>query len=184
MKTQSKKKGCSCSLFYYARNREFQFFWRKTVLKRTSNAIQYSAWRKLTWMNCNWKGKLQVTLLSVYVSWKILCSHTFKASSEELTWCILRKKGKIHEGRCVKEFFPLTCRLASRNLRLTSSRSSLPEVFLGKGVQSNQLQSNFIEILLRHEHSSVNLLHLSRTPFSKNTSGWLLLFFTDNFQGF
>ena len=94
------------------------------------------------------------------------------------------KKGKIHEGRCVKEFFPLTCRLASRNLRLTSFRSSLPEVFLGKGVQSNQLQSNFIEILLRHEHSSVNLLHFFRTPFSKNTSGWLLLFFTDNFQGF
>ena len=92
MKTQSKKKGCSCSLFYYARNREFQFFWRKTVLKRTSNAIQYSAWRKLTWMNCNWKGKLQVTLLSVYVSWNKLCSHTFKASSEELTWCFLRKK--------------------------------------------------------------------------------------------
>ena len=28
--------------------------------------------------------KLQVTLLSAYISWKKLCSHTFKASSEEV----------------------------------------------------------------------------------------------------
>ena len=34
---------------------------------------------------------------------------------------------------------------------------------------------NFIEIALRHGCSSVNLLHISRTPFLKNTSEeWLL----------
>ena len=34
---------------------------------------------------------------------------------------------------------------------------------------------NFIEIVLLHECSPVNLLHLFRTPFSKNISGCLLL---------
>ena len=71
-------------------------------------------------------------------------------------------------------------------------RSSRPEVFLEKGVlricsklQENthvevcfklMFQSNFIEITLRHYGCSpVNLLHVFRTPFHKNTSGWLLL---------
>ena len=40
---------------------------------------------------------------------------------------------------------------------------------------SINLQSNFIEIVLRHECSPVNLLHIFRTPFSKNTSGRLFL---------
>ena len=35
-------------------------------------------------------------------------------------------------------------------------------------------QSNFIEIALRHGSSPVNLLHIFRTPCTKNTSGWLL----------
>ena len=37
------------------------------------------------------------------------------------------------------------------------------------------LLCNFIEIALRHGFSPVNLLHIFRTPFLKNTSGWLLL---------
>ena len=39
----------------------------------------------------------------------------------------------------------------------------------------NKLQSNFIEIALRHGCSPVNLLHIFRTPFPRNTSWWLLL---------
>ena len=38
-----------------------------------------------------------------------------------------------------------------------------------------QPSSNFIEISLRHGCSPVNLLHIFRTPFPKNTSGRLLL---------
>ena len=38
-----------------------------------------------------------------------------------------------------------------------------------------KLQSNFTEIALRHGCSPVNLLHIFRTTFLKNTSGWLLL---------
>ena len=40
---------------------------------------------------------------------------------------------------------------------------------------SIKLQSNFIEIELRHGCSPVNLLDIFRTPFLKNSSGWLLL---------
>ena len=40
---------------------------------------------------------------------------------------------------------------------------------------SIKLQSNFIEMALRHARSLLNLLHTFRTPFLKNTSGRLLL---------
>ena len=79
------------------------------------------------------------------------------------------------------------------------SRSSDLEVFLVKGVLkiyskfteenpcqsaiSIKLQSNFIEITLRHGCSPVNMLHIFRTPFSKNTSGWLLLAFIVSLNG-
>ena len=71
------------------------------------------------------------------------------------------------------------------------SRSSHPDVFLGKVVLKIfskitgehpcrsaipiKLQSNFIGITLRHGYSPVHLLYIFRTPFPKNTSGWLLL---------
>ena len=40
-----------------------------------------------------------------------------------------------------------------------------------------KLQSNFLEITLRHGYSSVNFLHIFITSFPKNISGGLLLFF-------
>ena len=43
-----------------------------------------------------------------------------------------------------------------------------------RSVISMKLQSNFIEITLRHGCSPINLLHFFRTPFYKNTSRWLL----------
>ena len=81
---------------------------------------------------------------------------------------------------------------------LQSFRSSHPEVFLGKGVlkicskftgehpcrsvisiklqsKATAKQSNFIEITLWHRCSPVNLLHIFRTPITKNTSESLLL---------
>ena len=74
---------------------------------------------------------------------------------------------------------------------LARQRSTRSEVFLTKGVMkkgskfagklphqsaiSIKLQSNFIEITLRHGCSPVNLLNISRTRFLKNSSGGLLL---------
>ena len=74
---------------------------------------------------------------------------------------------------------------------LGSIRGGHPETFLRKGVLkiyskftgeylyrkviSIKLQSNFIEITLRHGFSTVNLLYVFRKAFPKNTSGQLLL---------
>ena len=46
-----------------------------------------------------------------------------------------------------------------------------------QSVISIKLQSNFIEIILRHECSPVNLLHIFRTSSPKNISGGLFLLF-------
>ena len=86
------------------------------------------------------------------------------------------------EPTCMKNYMSLTS---------TEFKRSHPEVFLGKGILkicrkstgehscrrviSIKLQSNFIEISLRHECSPVNLLHIFRIPFPESTSGWLLL---------
>ena len=73
----------------------------------------------------------------------------------------------------------------------SNDRSSPPEVFSGEDFLkicskfieehpyqraiSIKLLCNFIEIAIRHGCSPVNLLHIFRIPFSKNTSGKLLL---------
>ena len=70
--------------------------------------------------------------------------------------------------------------------RETKVRSSHPEAFLEKGVLKlcskftgehpcRSMLCNFIEIAFRHQCSPVNLLRIFRTPFLKNTCGWLLL---------
>ena len=81
-------------------------------------------------------------------------------------------------------------------LKFVRKRSSHPEVFLGKdvlkicskftgerpcrGAISIKLQSNFIEIVLRHGCSPVNLLHIFRNLFLKNTSGGQLVTYFSN----
>ena len=86
--------------------------------------------------------------------------------------------------------------LLSQELLFIQCSSSRPEVFLGKGVMkicnkftrehpcrsviSINLLGNFIETLFRHQCSPVNLLHIFRTPFPRNTSGWLLLTMHDS----
>ena len=81
--------------------------------------------------------------------------------------------------------------LKFRKTSITRFRSSHPEVFLGKSVLkicskfigehpcrsaiSIKLQSNFIEIALRHGCSPVSLLHIFRTRFSQNASRGLSL---------
>ena len=87
--------------------------------------------------------------------------------------------------------FTLLYKIFLKNSSSSMIKSSHPEVFFGKGVLkicskftgdhpcgsviSIKLQSNFIEITLRHWCSPVNLLHVFRTPFLKSTSGRLPL---------
>ena len=98
---------------------------------------------------------------------------------------------------CLKQSFYLTLMTLEKLCLLllefflsrSKFRSSHPEVFLGKGVLKicrkftgeHQCQSvilikllcNFIEIALRRGYSLVNLLHIFRIPFPRNTSEWL-----------
>ena len=43
-----------------------------------------------------------------------------------------------------------------------------------------KIASSFIEITLRHRFFPVNLLHIFRTCFLKNTSGWLFLYILEH----
>ena len=56
---------------------------------------------------------------------------------------------------------------------------NMQEKFTGeypcRSVISIKLLCKFIETTLRHRCSPVNLQHIFRTRFTKNTSGWLLL---------
>ena len=54
-------------------------------------------------------------------------------------------------------------------------RSTISIKLQSKKSFSVKLQSNFIETALRHGCSPVNLMHIFRIPFLKNTSEWLLL---------
>ena len=59
----------------------------------------------------------------------------------------------------------------------TNFRSSGPEVFLGKGVL--KICSKFTGDRPCESAISIKLLHIFRTTFLKNTSGWLLLWFPE-----
>ena len=57
-------------------------------------------------MNRNWTGELQVTLLSAYIFWKKLYSHSFKASSEKVIIIHFEKmKAKYMKEDVSKSFF-------------------------------------------------------------------------------
>ena len=63
----------------------------------------------------------------------------------------------------------------SENMQQIYRRTPMPKCDSNK-VAKQLYWSNFLEITLWHECSPVNLLHVFRTPFTKNTSEWLLLF--------
>ena len=93
---------------YYCKKRRTPIYLIKTVLKRNLKRTLFhnSTWRKLTWMNRKWAGKLQVTLLSTYIFGKKLCSQTFKTSSEEVILMYSEKmKAKCMKKDVWKSFF-------------------------------------------------------------------------------
>ena len=65
---------------------------------------------------------------------------------------------------------------------MISIRSSRPDVFSVKDVlKIDVLKWDFNKVAKQHECSPVNLLHIFRILFSKNTSGWLLSVFMFDF---
>ena len=66
-------------------------------------------------------------------------------------------------------------KICSKLIIKTAGRWQLPAGYKTLHREIQTLQSNFIEIALRDGCSPVNLLHIFRTPFSRNTFAWLLL---------
>ena len=56
----------------------------------------------------------------------------------------------------------------------------MQQIYRKTPIPKCDFNSNFVEITLRHGCSTVNLKHIFRGPFPRNTSGWLLLVFEDN----
>ena len=96
----------------------------------------------------------------------------------------------IYQKKCSWKFNKLSNliprRVSTINKQKQPSRSVLRKRFLKicskftgehpcQSAISINMLSNFIEVVLWHGCSPVNLLHIFRTPFPKNTSGWLLL---------
>ena len=107
IKTQSNEKDVLV-IFVLLQETNFNLFDKKCT-RENVKCHPYSTWKKLTWMNRNWTGRLQVTLLStwhLYFLKEIVLAHFhsfFKGSNLDAFW---ENKGKIHERGCVKEFFP------------------------------------------------------------------------------
>ena len=88
------------------------------------------------------------------------------------------ERGVKRPSRQVKnnmEKQPSRCVLGKRcseNIQQIYRRTPMPKCEFNK--VAIKLQSNFIEIALWHGCSPLNLQHIFRTPFPRNTSGWLL----------
>ena len=74
------------------------------------------------------------------------------------------------------------CNVSEAALQKCSFKNGVLEIsskFTGEHLYrsaiSIKLLSNFTEVILWHEFSPVNFLHIFRTPFSKDISGELLL---------
>ena len=63
----------------------------------------------------------------------------------------------------------------SRGILRKRCSENILQMYRKKPMPKCEVLCNFIEITIRHGYSPVNLLHIFRTPFLKNTSGWLLL---------
>ena len=112
-KTQSmSKKKDVLAILRRKKRMSFNLLDKKKLYSRKLS-IASSTWRKLTWRNFNWTGKLQVTRL--YFLKEILLAHFQRFFGRSNRDVFLENEGKIHEGGCVKELFSSTCRLVSRN---------------------------------------------------------------------
>ena len=73
------------------------------------------------------------------------------------------------------ESFSIAQKQPSRGVLRKRCSENMQQIYRRTPMPKCDLLCNFIEIALRHGCSPVNLLHIFRPPFSKNTSGRLLL---------
>ena len=99
---------------------------------------------------------------------------------------IQRQTFDLYDGNCLTHFMALVSfdtprkhyyfrqKQPSRGVLNKGCPGSMQQIY--RRTPMPKCDFNFIEITLRHGCSPVNLLYIFGTPFSKNTSGWLLLF--------
>ena len=151
---------------------------------------------KIQFLGVAWKNNILGVNCLKKVAWTV-CRFKKKGFA--------RKRGDVFEGgvrpQCTlwvggaflltQWFIGIKCPKSITLCHTNTVRSSHPEVFLRKGVLkicskftgehpcrsaiSIKLHSNFVKIALRHGCCPVNLLHIFRTLFLKNTSRRLLL---------
>ena len=130
---------------------------------------------------------------SVFMTLQSICFNFFeKKITNVLLWNeAINHLRKVNNKCTQQEFYKTRDVLLKDVLFSVWFMSSRPELFLRKSVLkiylkftgehpcrsviSLTLLCNFTEITLRHGCSPVNLLHNVRKPFSKNTSGWMVL---------
>ena len=72
--------------------------WQKPYSRQFQ--MPYSTWKKLTYMDCNWSDKLQVTPFFICFPFKKIYLYTFKASLEEVIVMSSEKmKAKYIKGK-------------------------------------------------------------------------------------
>ena len=109
-----------------------------------------------------WESTIPLTATSVSLNWLSgLCIVTFLL----LFGCFRRSHPEVLPEKDVLKIYS----------KFTGEHPCL-------SMTSIKLQSNLIEIALRHGCSPINLLHIFRTPFTKNTSGRPLLLFSYIFE--
>ena len=110
----------------------------------------------------------------------MLPKHAFKTHNESFEWNSLSGTLIFIGELFTTMFSPNICRSSRLEVFLQKGALKIVSKFtrehLCQSVISIKLQCNLIEIALQHGCSTVNLLHIFRTPFYKITSGRLLLY--------
>ena len=100
---------------------------------------------------------LKIDFQNFYISWNV---------SKSISWTFL---GSLHNETNYREI-----RISWKSLKEIFHSVSSPSYCF---IIILTFQKRYFQIALRHGSSPVNLLHIFRTPFLKNISGWLLLYF-------
>ena len=141
----------------------------KILKQHRQQTVLLQVFKRLSPTNFTCSILEQLDLCVVFV---IKCDEVIAA----FAFCLITKLSQPISGQCFHSIPP------RKHQKIFGLRSSRQEVLLRKRCSENmqqiyriktcrsvisiKLQRNFIEITLRHGCSSVNLLHIIRTPFS------------------
>ena len=136
-------------------------FFNKVAGLRSATLLQKTLWHRC--FPGNFAQFLRTTFTMEHLWWLLL---------RRIFWNIVRW-GNLKVRIC----FNYLHKQPFRGVLKKSCSENMQQIYRRTPTPKCDLQSNFIEITLRHGCSPVNLLHIFRTPFLKNTSEWVPLYF-------